>query len=162
MLARLSRLAPVDRRRGGGSTDISIPGVHETRGIPASLPPAASRGDEPPFHTPCFVLTHHPRPPIELTGTTFYFIDASPEEALAEARAAANGLDVRIGGGPTTAREFLAADLIDYLRIVVAPIVLGRGERLRDGLEAIESRFDGVQVTAAPSGVTHIVFERPG
>jgi dihydrofolate reductase len=117
-------------------------------------------GDEPPFHTPCFVLTHHPRPSIELTGTTFHFIDASPEEALAEARSAANGLDVRIGGGPTTVREFLAADLIDHLHVVVAPMVLGRGVRLWDGLEAVEERFGSVTATASPTGVTHLVFER--
>jgi dihydrofolate reductase len=117
-------------------------------------------GDEPPFHTPCFVLTHHPRPSIELTGTTFHFIDASPEEALAEARSAANGLDVRIGGGPTTVREFLAADLIDHLHLVVAPMVLGRGVRLWDGLEAVEERFGSVTATASPTGVTHLVFER--
>jgi dihydrofolate reductase len=117
-------------------------------------------GDDPPFHTPCFVLTHHPRPSIELTGTTFHFIDASPEEALAEARSAANGLDVRIGGGPTTVREFLAADLIDHLHVVVAPMVLGRGVRLWDGLEAVEEKFGSVTATASPTGVTHLVFER--
>jgi dihydrofolate reductase len=117
-------------------------------------------GDEPPFHTPCFVLTHHPRPPLELTGTTFRFIDATPEEALAQAAEAANGMDVRIGGGPTTVREFLAADLIDHLHVVVAPIVLGRGERLWDDLESIEKRFDSVTATSSPSGATHVVFER--
>lgn len=118
-------------------------------------------GDEPVFRTPCFVLTHHPRPPIEMSGgTTFHFIDASPENALEQARAAANGLDVRIGGGPTTVREFLDADLIDYLHVAVAPVLLGRGVRLWDGLEALEQQFDQVTVTSAPSGVTHVVFER--
>jgi dihydrofolate reductase len=118
-------------------------------------------GDEPPFRTPCFVLTHHPRPSIELAGgTTFRFIDASPEEALAEARAAAGGLDVRIGGGATSLRAFLAADLVDHLHVVVAPVLLGRGERLWDGLEALESQFADVQVTLSPSGMTHYVFER--
>ena len=86
-------------------------------------------GDNPVFHTPVFVLTHHARPPIEMDGgTTFHFIDASPAEALDAARRAASGLDVRIGGGPATIREFLAADLVDHLHIVVAPIVLGRSE----------------------------------
>ena len=118
-------------------------------------------GDDPVFHTPVFVLTHHPRPTLEMEGgTTFHFIDATPEEALRQAREAANGLDVRIGGGPTTVREFLAADLVDHLHIALVPIVLGRGERLWDGgLEGMESRFSVESVTS-PSGVTHLVFDR--
>jgi dihydrofolate reductase len=117
-------------------------------------------GDEPPFRTPVFVLTHHPRPPIEMKGgTTFHFIDASPREALDVAREAAGGLDVRIGGGPATVRQFLAADLIDHLHVVLVPIVLGRGERLWDGLEGLEQRFDIESVTT-PSGVTHVTFTR--
>jgi dihydrofolate reductase len=117
-------------------------------------------GDEPPFHTPVFVLTHHPRPSIEMKGgTTFYFIDASPAEALAAARQAAGGLDVRIGGGPATIRQFLAADLIDHMHIVLVPIILGRGERLWDGLEGLEERFD-IEAVTAPSGVTHLTFTR--
>jgi dihydrofolate reductase len=118
-------------------------------------------GPNPPFHTPVFVLTHHPRPSIEMEGgTTFHFIDATPEEALRQAREAAGGLDVRIGGGPTTIREFLAADLIDHLHVAIVPIVLGRGERLWDGLEGLEERFDIESVTT-PSGVTHVTFTRP-
>jgi dihydrofolate reductase len=117
-------------------------------------------GDNPPFHTPVFVLTHHPRAAIEMTGgTTFHFIDAAPTEALDAAREAAGGLDVRIGGGPSTVREFLAADLIDHLHVVVVPIVLGRGERLWDGLEGIEQRFNIESVTS-PSGVTHLTLTR--
>jgi dihydrofolate reductase len=78
-------------------------------------------GPNPPFHTPVFVLTHHPRPPIEMEGgTTFHFLDAAPAEALETARKAAGDQDVRIGGGPTTIRKFLAAGLIDHLHIVVA------------------------------------------
>ena len=118
-------------------------------------------GPNPVFHTPVFVLTHHPRPTLEMEGgTTFHFIDASPEEALRQAREAANGLDVRIGGGPQTVRQFLAADLIDHLHIVIVPIVLGRGERLWDGeLEGLENRFK-IESFTSPSGVTHMVFER--
>jgi dihydrofolate reductase len=117
-------------------------------------------GDNPPFHTPVFVLTHHPRPPIEMDGgTTFHFIDASPAEALDTARQAAGDLDVRIGGGPTTVREFLGADLIDHLHIVVAPIVLGRGEPLWDGLEGLEDRFH-TEAVSSPSGVIHLTFAR--
>lgn len=121
-------------------------------------------GDNPPFHTPVFVLTHHPRPSIEMDGgTTFHFIDAAPASALAAARKAARGSaaggDVRIGGGVATVREFLAADLIDHLHVVVTPVVLGRGERLWDGLEGLESRF-AVEAAPSPSGVTHLTFAR--
>jgi dihydrofolate reductase len=83
-------------------------------------------------------------------GTTFHFLDASPAQALAQARQAAAGRDIRIGGGPSTIREFLAAGLIDYAHIVVVPIVLGRGERLWDGLEALEDRFR-IEPPAAPA-----------
>jgi len=92
-------------------------------------------------------------------GTTFHFIDAGPREALEAARAAAGGLDVRIGGGPSTMRQFLAAGLIDHMHVVVVPIVLGRGERLWDGLEGLEERFSVESVTS-PSGVTHLTFTR--
>ena len=117
-------------------------------------------GEDPPFHTPVFVLTHHPRPSLEMQGgTTFHFIDASPAEALAEAQRAAGGLDVRIGGGPSTVRQFLAADLVDHLHVVLVPIVLGRGERLWDDLEGLEQRF-AVESVSSPSGVTHVTFTR--
>ncbi|MCC9306747.1 dihydrofolate reductase family protein [Kitasatospora sp. RB6PN24] len=117
-------------------------------------------GDNPPFHTPVFVLTHHPRPSVEMAGgTTFHFVDATPQEALRQAREAAGGLDVRIGGGPSTVRDFMAADLVDHLHVVVVPIVLGRGVRLWDGQEALEERFDVESVTT-PSGVTHLTFTR--
>ena len=117
-------------------------------------------GDDPVFHTPVFVLTHHPRPSIEMQGgTTFHFIDATPTEALRIAREAAGDLDVRIGGGPSTVRQFLAADLIDHLHLIVSPIVLGRGVRLWDGLEALEQRF-AIEGVSTPSGLTHLTFTR--
>jgi dihydrofolate reductase len=117
-------------------------------------------GPNPPFHTPVFVLTHHPRPSIEMAGgTTFHFIDATPEDALQQAREAAGDLDVRIGGGPSTVRQFLAADLVDHLQVTVVPIILGRGERLWDGLEGLEERFT-VEAVSSPSGVAHITFTR--
>ena len=116
-------------------------------------------GDDPPFRTPVFVLTHHPRPSFSLGETTFHFIDATPEEALARAREAADGLDVRIGGGVKTVRSFLAADLVDHMHVAVVPIVLGRGERLWDGLEGLDERFD-VEVVSTPSGTTHLTFTR--
>ena len=117
-------------------------------------------GDDPPFHTPVFVLTHHPRPAIAMSGgTTFHFMNAGPAEALEAAREAAGRLDVRIGGGPTTIRQFLAADLVDYMHIAIVPIVLGRGERLWDSLEELEQRFN-VEAVSSPSGVTHLTFTR--
>jgi dihydrofolate reductase len=119
-------------------------------------------GPNPPFHTPVFVLTHHPRPSIEMEGgTTFHFIDAPPAEALATARDAAGGQDVRIGGGVSVIREFLAARLIDHMHIAVVPILLGRGERLWDGLEGLEKDFE-IEATTSPSGVTHVIFTRMG
>ena len=117
-------------------------------------------GDNPPFHTPTYVLTHRPRPPLEMDGgTTFHFLDAAPADALEVARAAAAGKDVRIGGGPTMLREFLAAGLVNHLHVVQVPILLGRGVRLWDGLEALEQQYD-VEAVSTPSGVTHLTFTR--
>ncbi len=117
-------------------------------------------GPNPPFHTPVFVLTHHPRPSIEMEGgTTFHFLDASPAEALKAARASANGQDVRLGGGAETIRAFLAAGLVDYLHVVVTPIVLGRGSRLWEGLEGLEKDYR-IEATSSPAGVTHLTFTR--
>jgi dihydrofolate reductase len=117
-------------------------------------------GDDPPFHTPVFILTHHPRPTLEMQGgTRFHFIDATPTDALEAARQAAGGLDIRIGGGPSTVRQFLAADLVDYMHIVVVPIILGRGELLWDGLDGLAERFD-VEAVSSPTGVTHLTFSR--
>lgn len=117
-------------------------------------------GDEPPFHVPVFVLTHRPRPVLEMAGgTTFHFLAATPREALDRASGAAGGKDVRIGGGATVAREFLMAGLVDRLHVAIAPILLGRGVRLWDDLRGFE---DGYSVTSevAPSGTTHLTFSR--
>jgi len=117
-------------------------------------------GPNPPFHSPVFVLTHHTRPSIEMEGgTTYHFIDASPEEALKTAREAAGGLDVRIGGGATIIRDFLAAGLIDHMHTVVVPILLGRGVRLWDGLEGLEQNY-AIETVSSPSGVTHVTLTR--
>ncbi|HEU4918801.1 MAG TPA: dihydrofolate reductase family protein [Candidatus Limnocylindrales bacterium] len=117
-------------------------------------------GSNPPFHTPVFVLTHHPRPSIEMEGgTTFHFIDASPAEVLGTAREAAGGQDVRIGGGATTIREFLVDRLVDHMHLAVVPILLGRGERLWDGLEGLEQDY-AIEAVSSPSGVTHLTFTR--
>jgi dihydrofolate reductase len=117
-------------------------------------------GDDPPFHTPTYVLTHRPVPSMEMEGgTTFHFLDAAPAEALEVARHAAAGGDVRIGGGPSVVRAFLAAGLVDHLHVVLVPIVLGRGVRLWDGLEGLEQQYAAETVTT-PSGVVHLTFTR--
>ena len=117
-------------------------------------------GNNPPFHTPVIVLTHHPRPPLTMNGgTTFHFVDAEPAEALDQARSLAGGGDVRIGGGVSTVRQFLAADLIDQMHVVLVPIFLGRGERLWDSLEGLEQRFT-IEAAPSPSGVIHLAFAR--
>lgn len=116
-------------------------------------------GDIPPFRTPVFVLTHHERPSFTLADTTFHFIDATPKAALAQALDAADGKDVRIGGGVATVREFLAADLIDAMHIVVAPVEIGKGERLWESPDEYDDRFHHEQVLS-PSGVVHHFFWR--
>ena len=93
-------------------------------------------------------------------GTTFHFLDAARAGGTrAPAREAAAGQDVRLGGGPTMLREFLAAGLVDHLHVVQVPILLGRGVRLWDGLEALEQQYD-VEAVSTPSGVTHLTFTR--
>ncbi|MBF6435608.1 dihydrofolate reductase family protein [Nocardia cyriacigeorgica] len=116
-------------------------------------------GDEPPFRTPVFVLTHHPRPSFTLADTTFHFLDATPEHALARAFEAADGKDVRIGGGVATVRQFLDADLIDQLHVVVAPVELGKGERLWSSPDELTDRFH-LERIPSPSGVVHHFFWR--
>ena len=120
-------------------------------------------GDTPPFGTPVYVLTHTaPRPSIPMDGgTTFHFRSGAIDEVLAEATEAAGGLDVRIGGGFGTAREFLDAGLVDELHLMVAPIVLDRGERLWDGLRELDLGYT-VSTEVAESGVIHVTFSREG
>lgn len=117
-------------------------------------------GPNPPFHTPTFVLTHRPRPPLEMEGgTTFHFLDAAPTEALSTAREAADGQDVRVGGGASVVRAFLAERLVDHAHLVQVPIVLGRGSRVWDGLEELQAAYD-VEAVSSPSGVTHLTLTR--
>lgn len=118
-------------------------------------------GDEPPFRIPVFVLTHTaPRPSIEMAGgTTFHFLSASPWEALDRALEVADGKDVRVGGGASVVRDFLAAGLVDQLHVAIAPILLGRGIRLWDELRGLEAGYDVVTETAE-SGTIHLTFRR--
>lgn len=116
--------------------------------------------DDPPFHAPVFVLTHERRPDLEMAGgTTFHFVSAEPEAALELATRAAGGGDVRIGGGPTVVRQYLAAGLIDVLHVAIAPILLGRGIRLWDDLRGLEDGY-AVRAETAESGTVHLTFSR--
>jgi dihydrofolate reductase len=117
-------------------------------------------GDDPPFRTPVFVLTHHLRPSFTLSDTTFHFVDTTPTDALAQAKTAADGKHVRVGGGVNTVRQFLAADLVDTMHVaVVADVELGRGERLWESPDELTDRFH-LDVVPSPSGVTHHLFWR--
>ncbi|MBD8044563.1 dihydrofolate reductase family protein [Arthrobacter sp. Sa2BUA2] len=115
-------------------------------------------GEEPPFRVPVYVLTHTPRPLIEMAnGTRFEFLTASPEEALDLATETAAGKDVRVGGGPTVVKSFLEAGLVDQLHVGITPILLGRGINLWEGLRGLEDAYD-VSAETAESGVVHLTF----
>jgi dihydrofolate reductase len=117
-------------------------------------------GDEPPFRVPVFVLTHRQRASIEMSGgTTFHFIDATPQQALSKATGVADGKDVRVGGGASTVREFLKAGLVDQLHVAITPIVLGRGINLWNDLRGFEAGCD-VTAETAESGTVHVTFRR--
>jgi dihydrofolate reductase len=113
-------------------------------------------GEEPPFHMPVFVLTHHSREPLTLSDTTFTFVTDGIEAALEQARAAAGGKDVTIGGGADVIDQYLAAGLVDELELHVAPIVLGGGARLFDGVGP-GLRLEQLRVVDAP-GVAHVKY----
>jgi dihydrofolate reductase len=116
-------------------------------------------GDEPPFHTPVFVMTHHPRPSFTLSDTTFHFVSGEPADVLSQAKAAAGGRDVRLGGGADTVRQFLDADLVDTLHVAVSPIELGSGSRLWQSPTELDDRFHHEEVPS-PSGVVHHLLWR--
>lgn len=117
-------------------------------------------GDEPPFHHPVFVLTHHERPPLEMAGgTTFHFVTDGPEAALARAFDAAGGADVRLGGGASTVRQYLRAGLVDEMHLAIVPILLGAGERIFDGSLGTLPGYRCVELVSSPS-VAHVRFAR--
>ena len=117
-------------------------------------------GDNPPYHHPVFVLTHHRRPPIPmLGGTTFHFVDRGIEAALEQAFAAAGGNDVRLGGGVSTVQQYLRAGLIDEMHLAYVPVLLGRGERLFDNLDGGPSGYEVVEFVGTPAA-THVRFAR--
>jgi dihydrofolate reductase len=119
-------------------------------------------GEDPPYHTPVYVLTHHARAPVAMKGgTEFRFVTAGIHDALEQARAAAGEKDIRLGGGVSTIRQFVQAKLVDEIHLAVAPVLLGSGEHLCAGLDL---RALGYHVTEhVPSAAaTHVVLERKG
>lgn len=119
-------------------------------------------GDNPPYHVPVFVMTHHARPSIEMEGgTTFHFVTGGARDALKRAREAAAGMDVRVGGGPNTIRQFLSEGLVDELHVAVAPVLLGGGERLFEGVDLRALGYECVGF-AATEKAAHSVLRRRG
>ncbi len=118
-------------------------------------------GETPPYHVPVFVLTHHPREPLVMQGgTTFHFVTNGIESALAKAREAAHGRDVRIGGGVATIHQYLRAGLIDELHVAISPVLLGSGERLFVDIDLVELGYRCTEHVATP-GATHLILSRP-
>jgi dihydrofolate reductase len=116
-------------------------------------------GENPPYHHPVFVLTHHPRKPLEMEGgTTFYFVSEGIESALAQAKDAAGEQDVWLAGGASVVNQYLAARLVDEMDISIAPVMMGTGERLFDGVGHGVVELKQIRAVDAP-GVTHIKYE---
>jgi dihydrofolate reductase len=117
-------------------------------------------GDNPPYHVPTFILTHHARPSIEMEGgTTFHFVTGGIREALDRARQAAAGKDVRIGGGADTIKQYLREGLIDELHLAISPVLLGRGESLFEGVDLRALGYRCVESVASEKA-THVVLRR--
>jgi dihydrofolate reductase len=115
-------------------------------------------GDNPPYHTQVFVLTHHPRAPIQMDGgTTFHFVTEGIHAALKRAREAAGGLDVRLGGGPATIRQYLQAGLVDELHLAISPVILGSGENLFAGLDLAKLGYKVTDRMTSPAAM-HVVL----
>ena len=117
-------------------------------------------GENPPYHVPVFILTHHARPDIRMEGdTTFHFVTGGIREALEQAREAAKGMDVRIGGGSNTIKQYLRAGLIDELHLAIAPVLLGGGEHLFEGVDLRSLGYECIQFVASEKA-THVVLRR--
>jgi dihydrofolate reductase len=119
-------------------------------------------GENPPYHTPAFVLTNHPRPSIVMDGgTVFHFVTDGINAALARATEAANGKDVRLGGGVATIRQYLCAGLIDEIHLAISPVLLGSGEHLLGGIDAPKLGYQCTEHVASEN-VTHVVLTKRG
>jgi dihydrofolate reductase len=117
-------------------------------------------GEEPPYHTPVFVLTHHPRPPLKMAGgTEFHFVTEGIQAALDRAVAAAGGLDVRLGGGVSTIRQYLRARLVDELHLAIRPVLLGTGEHLWDGIDTHALGYECAKIISGERA-THVFLRR--
>jgi len=117
-------------------------------------------GDDPPYHTQVFVLTHFSRPPIQMDGgTTFHFVTDGIHAALQSAKQAANGLDVRLGGGPATIRQYLQAGLIDQLHLAISPVILGSGENLLAGIDLLKLGYKCTGHVTSPAAL-HVVLSK--
>jgi dihydrofolate reductase len=118
-------------------------------------------GDDPPYHTQVFVLTHHPRASIQMDGgTTFHFVTDGIHSALKHAREAADGLDVRLGGGPSTIRQYLQHGLVDELHLAVSPMILGSGESLFTGIDLLELGYKCTEHIASPAALHAVLTKR--
>ncbi len=173
-VVKLSAWRRVHGREGGESNASSEIVEESLRGIGAGLmgrnmfgggpgpwgddPWTGWWGEDPPFQMPVFVLTHHDREPLEMrNGTTFHFVSDGIESALDQAKEAAGGEDVSLGGGAEAIQQYLAAGLLDELQLHVVPILLGGGSRLFDNLAGADLGLDPVRAIAAP-GVTHVKY----
>lgn len=117
-------------------------------------------GDNPPYHVPVFVLTHHERKPIAMEGgTTFHFVTGGIEMALQRARDAAGGRDVRLGGGVATVKEYLRARLVDEMHVAVSPVLLGSGENLFAGMDLVKLGYEVAETVSTPLA-RHLVFRK--
>lgn len=147
-------------RQGIGATIMGRNMFAPTRGPWGDDPWSGWWGDHPPFHHPVFVLTHHPRPPLELQGgTTFYFVDDGIDAALERAFEAAGGQDVLVGGGASTIQQYLRAGLIDEMHVAIVPILLGAGERLFDHLDGGPRGYECVELVSSPAAA-HVRLAR--
>ncbi|HXJ21936.1 MAG TPA: dihydrofolate reductase family protein [Polyangia bacterium] len=117
-------------------------------------------GPNPPYHTPVFVLTHHPRPPLVMEGgTTFHFVTDGIHAALKRAREAAGHQDIRLGGGVATIRQYLSEGLVDQIHLAIAPVLLGTGEHLLGGLDLVKLGYTCTEHLSTPNA-THVVLAR--
>jgi dihydrofolate reductase len=118
-------------------------------------------GEEPPYHTPVFVLTHHPRAPLRMKGgTVFWFVTDGIHVALEQARDAADGRDVRLGGGVSAIRQYLRAGLIDEVHLTIAPVLLGAGEHLLNGIDTRVLGYDCAEHVAGVRAAAHVILRK--